>query len=93
MRWIMRVIDLVHRPGEFASDQIMRDVRRQPQVGKALQQLQREEQIGGHAVAVGLHMHGDAGLLGQPPPSLEQRNAVLDPLRPHVGLQVDVVGA
>ena len=88
-----RVIDLVHRPGEFAADQIMRDIGGQPQVGKAVQQLQREKQVGGHAVAVGFDMHRDAGLVGQPPPALEQRNAGFDPLRPHVGLQVDVVGA
>ena len=88
-----RVIDLVHRPGEFAADQIMRDIGGQPQVGKAIQQLQREKQIGGHAVAVGFHMHGDAGLLAEPAPALQQRNAGFNPLRPHVGLQVDVVGA
>jgi hypothetical protein len=36
-------------------------------------------------------MHGYAGLIGQPTPSVEQGNAMLDPLRPHVRLQVDVV--
>ena len=87
------MIDLVHRPGEFAPHEIVRDIGGQPQVGKAIQQMQREEQIGGHAVAVGFDMHGNAGLIGQPAPSLEQRNAIFDPVRPHVGLQVDVVGA
>src|SRR6476646_1030846 len=38
-------------------------------------------------------MYGDIGLIGQPSPSLEQRNAVFDPIRTHVRLQVDVVGA
>src|SRR5258708_24690604 len=31
------VIDLVHRPGEFAAHQIVRDVSGQPQVGKTFQ--------------------------------------------------------
>jgi hypothetical protein len=38
-------------------------------------------------------MHGNTGLVGQPSPSVEQRNAVLDAMRPHVRLKVDVVGA
>ena len=88
-----RVIDLVHRPGEFAADEIMRNIGGQPQVGKAIQQLQREKQVRRHAVAVSFHMHGDAGPLAEPAPAFQQRNAGFNPLRPHVGLQIDVVGA
>ena len=60
-----RVVVVIDRPGEFAADQIVRQIRGQPQIGKAVEQLQREEQIGGHAVAMGFDMHRDAGLFGQ----------------------------
>ena len=65
------VIDLVHRPGEFAPDQIMRDVGGQPQVGKTVEQMQREEQVGGHAVAMGFDMHRNAGLVGEAAPAFD----------------------
>jgi hypothetical protein len=55
--------------------------------------LQREKQVRRHAVAMGFDMHGDAGLLAEPAPALQQGNASFQPLRPYVGLQVDVVGA
>ena len=57
-----RVVLRRDRPGEFAPHQIMRQVGGQPQVGEAIQQPQGKEQVGGHAVAVGLDMHRDAGL-------------------------------
>ena len=50
-------------------------------------------EIGRHAVAVSLDVHGDAGLLAQPPPAIEQRDALLQPPGPHIGLQIDVIGA
>ena len=88
-----RVVDVVDGPGEFAPDQIMRDIGGQPQIGKAVEQLQREEQVGGHAVAVRLHVHGDTGLVREPAPSLDIGDAVLQVVGPHVRLQVDMVGA
>ncbi|VIO79966.1 hypothetical protein CI1B_83000 [Bradyrhizobium ivorense] len=88
-----RVVDVIDRPGEFAADQIVREIGGQSQIGEAVEQVEHEEQVGRHAVAMGFDMHGDAGLLGQPPPAFEQRNAVGEPARPDVGLQVDVIGA
>ncbi len=37
------------------------------QVGEAVEQMQREEQVRGHAVAMRLDVHRDAGALGEPP--------------------------
>ena len=42
---------------------------------------------------MGFDIHRDAGLVRQPPPAFEQRNALFDPVRPHIGLQIDMVGA
>ncbi len=87
------VVGVADRPGELAADQIVREVGGQPQIGKAVEQIEREEQVGRHAVAMGLDMHGDAGLGGKPPPAFEQGNAIREPARPDVRLQVDVIGA
>ena len=38
-----RMVGVVDRPGEFAADQIMRQIGRQPQVRKTIEKLQREE--------------------------------------------------
>lgn len=71
----------IDRHGEFAPDQDMRQVGQQRQVGTRLQQVQGKEQVGGHAVAMRLDQHGDAGCLGQRHPAVEQRQAVRDPAR------------
>ena len=88
-----RVVLRRYRPGELAPDHVVRQIGGQPQVGEAVQQVQREEQVGGHAVAMGLDMHGYAGLRRQAAPALDVGDAVGQTIRPHVGLQVDVVGA
>ena len=38
-------------------------------------------------------MHRHTGLLAEPAPALQQGNAGFQTLRPHIGLQIDVVGA
>ncbi len=88
-----RVVDGVDRPGEFAAHHIMREIGGQPQIGKAVQQIEHEEQVGRHAVAMGFDMHRDAGLFGKPAPAVELGNAILQPARPDIRLQIDVIGA
>ena len=39
------MIDVVDRPGEFAPDQVMREIGGQPQIGKAVEQIERDAQI------------------------------------------------
>ena len=83
MAWFRR-----DRPGEFASDQKVRQVGGEPQVGKAVEQVQGEKQVGGHAVAMGLDMDRDAASSAEPPPALDQGHAFLEPVaaaRPAAG--------
>ena len=39
----------------------MRDIGGEPQIREAVEQLEREEQVGRHAVAMRFHMRRDAG--------------------------------
>ena len=78
------MVGVVDRPGEFAADQIMRQVGGQPQVRKAIEKLQGEEQIGRHAVAVRFDMHRDARLASKATPAFKKGNAVREALRTHV---------
>jgi hypothetical protein len=55
--------------------------------------VQREEQVGGHAVPVRLDVHWDPRVVREPPPAFDVGDALLQPVGPHVGLQIDVVGA
>jgi hypothetical protein len=55
--------------------------------------MQREEKVGGHAVAMRLHVHGDTRVRSQPAPAFDVRDALGQAIGPHVGLQVDVIGA
>ena len=80
----------IDRPGEFAPDQNMRQIRQQRQIGATVQQIQREEQVGGHPVAMGLDQDRDAGAVGQFQPAIQQRQAILDPARADIGLKVDM---
>ena len=58
-----RVVFCRDRPGELASNQVVRDIAGQAEVGKTVQQVQGEEQIGGHPIAVGLEVGRDSGAL------------------------------
>ena len=80
-------------PGEFASDQIMRQIGGEAQIREAIEEMQREDEIGGHAVAVRLDIDRHACRFRQAAPAFDIRNAIFQPIRPHVRLQVDVVGA
>src|SRR4029079_18728122 len=85
------MVDVTYRPGEFAAHHVMGQISRQTQVGKAVEQLHREEQIGGHAIPMRLDMHGNLRVVREPPPALDIGYAFLDRVGPHIGLQVDVI--
>ena len=87
------VVLLVDRPGEFAADEEVRQVGEEFQVREALQKVEDEEQVGGHPVAVGLDIDREVDLLGEPPPALDQRDAVVELPRADVGLDVEMVEA
>ncbi|MCK1487758.1 hypothetical protein IVB25_35060 [Bradyrhizobium sp. 193] len=57
--------------GKFSAYQIVRDISRQSQIGKALEKLQCEEQVSRHAVAMGLDVHSYPGLIRQSPPAFQ----------------------
>ena len=81
------------RPGELAADDVVREVAGEAQVGEAVEQAQREVEIGRHPVAVRLEVQGDAGVPGELAPAFDQGTHSATRVRPHVGLQVQVVGA
>ncbi len=87
------VILVGDRPREFATDDVVRQVTGQAQFGKTVEQAKREVEIGGHAVAVRLEVQRHAFVLRQPPPAFDQRHALGHGVRPHVRLQVHVIGA
>ena len=80
------MIDRVDRPGEFAADEIMRDIRGQPEIREAIQQLQGEEQIGRHAIAVRFDVHRHVRVVGDAAPPFDERDAVFQTIRAHVRL-------
>ena len=59
-------------------DKKMGEITEQPKIGKLIQEVQREEEIGGHSVAMGLDIDRDPRLLTQPLPAFKQRETVLD---------------
>ena len=71
----------------------MRQVTGEPQIRETVQQAQREKQVGGHAVAVCLHVHRNTGLAAQLQPAFDQGHTFGHGVRPHIGLQVQMVGA
>ena len=85
-----RMVFLPHRKGEFPPDQKMRQVGKDRQVGPMVKQIEREEKVRGHPVAMCFDEHRNAGVLGKPHPTVEQRQALLDPPQADIGLQVDV---
>jgi hypothetical protein len=87
------VVLLGNRPGELAADDVVREVPGESQVGKAVEQAEGEEQVRGHPVAVRLEVQRHAGVLGHPAPALDVGHAFGHRVRPHVGLQVQMVGA
>ncbi|WP_374302390.1 hypothetical protein [Paracoccus sp. (in: a-proteobacteria)] len=80
----------IDRPGELAPDKVMREVGQQRQVRATVQQVQREMQISGHAVAVRFDQDRNACLVSTLHPAIQQGQAVLDPTRADVWLQVDM---
>ncbi len=69
------------RPGEFAPHHIVRQIGGEAQIGKAVQQVQGEEQVGGHAVAMGLDMHLHPRIRRQLAPAFDIGNAFFQTYR------------
>ena len=82
-----------NRPCELPPHKVVRDVAGQAQIREAVEQMQGEEQIGGHPIAVRLDMHRHPGCVRQTPPSLDEGNAVFQSIGTDVRLQVDVIRA
>ena len=57
----------------IAPDHVVRNVGGQAQVGKAIEQVQSEEQIRRHAVAVRLDVHRESRIVRQPAPAVDVR--------------------
>jgi hypothetical protein len=87
------VVGVIDRPREFPADQTMREIGGQTQIGKTIEQLQGEQQVGRHAVAMRFDIHRDFCLFAEAPPPLKQGNAVGEAGGTDIRLQVDVVGA
>src|ERR1700733_11666903 len=68
------VMLLLDRPGEFASDEIVREIAGQPEIRKAIEQMEGEMHVGRHAVAMRFDMHGNTRLRCEPPPPFDVGN-------------------
>src|SRR6202040_843963 len=78
---------------KFTPDQEMREVAEQLEVGKAIDEVEREIEIRRHPVAMRLEIDGEIDLIGQPPPTLDERHAVLQTARANVGLDIEMMDA
>ncbi len=68
-----RMIFVRDRPGEFAPDQEVREIGEQLQIGETFKEVEREVEVGRHAVAMRFDEHREIDLFGeggyQPPSS------------------------
>src|SRR5471030_794045 len=78
---------------EFTSDQIVRDVAEQFQIRPGIEQIECEMQVGRHAVPMRFDIHRKIHLLGEPCPSIDQLERVIEAAWTYIGLQVDVMHA
>lgn len=83
-----RVIGPVHAPRELRADEMVRNIRGGFQIRKAVEEVQREEEVCRHSIAMRFNVNLDVSLVGKPAPPLRERNAVLDPSRPNIRLKV-----
>jgi hypothetical protein len=87
----IRVVFVGHGQREFTSHEIVRDVPEQLQIRPGIEQIEREMQVGRHAVPMCFDIHREVHLLGEPRPSIDQLERVIESTRPYIRLQVDVM--
>ena len=63
-------------PGLISVEQAIESILEK---AEAVEQVEGEVEVGGHPVAMGLDIDREVDLLGQPPPALDQRDAILQP--------------
>ncbi|KOF15020.1 hypothetical protein AC244_25565 [Ensifer adhaerens] len=87
------VIFIGDRPGKFAPDEEMGQISQKPQIREPIKEIQGEEKVGGHPIAMRLDQDRYLRVLSQPSPAFEQRQAVFNSTGTNVRLQADVMNA
>ena len=86
------MIGLADRPAELPPHEGVRQIGRELHRRDRVNQLQREEKIGRHPIAMRLEKNLDTRIVRQPLPSQDVGDALQHPGGPNVRLQVDVGG-
>jgi len=78
---------------ELAADEKMGNISEKLKVGKTIEEVENEIEVGRHPVAMGLDENREIDFLRKTPPSLDERDTVLQPAWPDIRLHIEVVNA
>ena len=88
-----RVVLVANRPRELATDEDVGKIGDKGKIRISIEEIESKIQIRRHTIAVGLVIDGQPTCLDELLPAVNQREALIQPSRTHVGLQVDVMHA
>lgn len=81
---------LLDRKGKLPANEKVRQIGKQRQIGSPVQEVKREEEIRRHAIAMRLDVDRNVKVFRKPHPPVQQRQAILDPPKTDIGLQIDM---